>query len=69
LNKNNWVHYFGLVMQLGLVISACILVGLLIGVFLDKIFKTNGIFLVVFLIFGIVAGFKSAYQDIMRSSK
>jgi len=56
-------------MQLGLVISACILVGLLIGVFLDKIFKTNGIFLVVFLIFGIVAGFKSAYQDIMRSSK
>ena len=65
---SNW-YYFGLVIQLGLVIVVCILVGLGIGIFLDKFFNTRGIFLVIFLIMGIIAGFMSAYKDIMRSQK
>lgn len=56
-------------MQLGLVIVACILVGLAIGIFLDKVFKTQGVFVVIFLIMGIIAGFMNAYKDIMRMSK
>ena len=66
--KSNW-YYFGLIMQLGLVIVACILVGLAIGIFLDKVFKTQGVFVVIFLIMGIIAGFMNAYKDIMRMSK
>ena len=65
---SNW-YYFGLVMQLGLVIIVCILVGLAIGLFLDKFFKTNGVFVVIFLIMGIIAGFMNVYKDIMRKSK
>ena len=66
--KSNW-YYFGLVMQLGLVIISCILVGLGIGMFLDRLFKTNGVFLVIFLIMGIIAGFMNAYKDITRTIK
>ena len=68
MQTSNW-YYFGLVIQLGLVIVVCILVGLGIGIFLDKFFNTRGIFLVIFLIMGIIAGFMSAYKDIMRSQK
>jgi len=56
-------------MQLGLVIIACVLVGLAIGLFLDKFFKTNGVFLVIFLIMGIIAGFKNVYTEIMKDKK
>jgi len=56
-------------MQLGLVIIVCVLIGLGVGLFLDKLFKTKGIFLVIFLIMGIIAGFINAYKDIMRQNK
>ena len=65
---SNW-YYFGLVMQLGLVIIACVLIGLGMGLFLDKFFKTNGVFLVIFLIMGIIAGFKNVYTEIMKDKK
>ena len=68
MKLSNW-YYFGLVMQLGLVIIACVLIGLGIGLFLDKFFKTNGVFVVIFLIMGIIAGFMNVYKDIMRKSK
>ncbi|MBL7197307.1 MAG: AtpZ/AtpI family protein [Candidatus Omnitrophica bacterium] len=54
-------------MQLGLVIVVCILVGLGIGIFLDNFFKTKGVFLVIFLIMGIIAGFKNVYTEVMKN--
>lgn len=66
MKVSNW-YYFGLVMQLGLVIVVCILVGLGIGIFLDNFFKTKGVFLVIFLIMGIIAGFKNVYTEVMKN--
>jgi len=65
---SNW-YYFGLVIQLGLVIVVCILIGLGTGIFLDRFFNTRGVFVVIFLIMGIIAGFMNAYKDIMRKSR
>ena len=67
--KDNLFYYFSLVMQLGLTIVITILVGLGIGLLLDKVFKLKGIFTVIFLIIGIAAGFMNAYKDIMRQKK
>ena len=67
--KDNIFYYFSLVTQLGLVIIITILVGLGIGLFLDKIFHLKGIFTVVFLLIGIAAGFMNAYREIMREKK
>lgn len=67
--KNNIFYYFGLVTQLGLVIIITILVGLGIGIFLDRAFKLRGIFTVIFLIVGIAAGFMNAYKEIMKGEK
>lgn len=66
MSKDNLFYYFSLVMQLGLTIVITILVGLGIGILLDKVFKLKGIFTVIFLIIGIAAGFMNAYKDIMR---
>lgn len=67
--KSNLFYYFGLVTQLGLTIIVTILVGLGIGLLLDKLFKLKGIFTTIFLLIGIAAGFMNAYKDIMRQKK
>jgi ATP synthase protein I len=56
------VSVFG---TIGITISACVFVGLGIGYYLDhKVFndKTSPWFTLIFLGFGIVAGFKNLYQ-------
>ena len=69
MSKNSPFYYFGLVMQLGLTIVVTILVGLGIGIFLDKIFNLKGVFTITFLLIGIAAGFMNAYKDIMGNKK
>jgi len=53
-------------MQLGLTIIVTILVGLAIGIGLDRAFNLKGIFTITFLIIGILAGFMNAYRDITK---
>jgi len=55
-------YYLGLITQLGVTITVSVLVGLAIGLFLDKKLGLNGPFTILFLIFGIIGGFKAAYE-------
>ena len=41
---------------------SALVVGLCIGLFLDKIFSTRGVFLIIFIIFGVMAGFLNCYR-------
>ena len=66
MRKDNFVYYLGLVTQLGLTIIACILVSLFIGLFLDRVFGTKGIFIIIFLPIGIGAGFRTVYKEILK---
>jgi len=65
MNKT-FFYYLSLVTQLGFVIIASLLVGLAIGLFIDKKLNLKGIFTIIFLIFGIIGGFRSAYKMILR---
>ncbi|MCL2023842.1 MAG: AtpZ/AtpI family protein [Oscillospiraceae bacterium] len=48
--------------QIGFTIVACVLVGVLLGSFLDKLFGTAPWLLLIFSLFGAGAAFKSLYQ-------
>lgn len=51
---------------IGWVVVAAILCGLLLGHFLDRRLGSSPVFLIVFLLAGIGAGFYSAYKQIMK---
>lgn len=45
-------------------ISMCVIVGFLFGNFLDKKFSTQPIFLIIFLIMGIIASYRTLFKSI-----
>jgi len=62
--KNNKIFfdYIGLITELGLSVVISILIGLFAGLWLDRRFGFNGIFTIILLICGVIAGFISAYK-------
>jgi ATP synthase protein I len=62
----SFFYYLGLITQLGGAIIVSILVGLGIGVLLDRLANTQGIFTVIFIIIGVIGGFKAAYELIIK---
>ena len=52
----------GLITELGLSVVISILIGLFTGLWLDRRFGSNGIFTIIFLICGVIAGFIAAYK-------
>jgi len=48
--------------SLGLEMGLCVAIGLGMGYYLDRFFKTAPILTLVFLVFGLVAGMKRLYQ-------
>ena len=59
------VNMTGLVMQLGLTMAGCIVFCFAVGYYLDKWLGTKGIFLVIFILLGIVGGAVTVYRQIM----
>ncbi len=55
--------------SLGLSVSLAIFIGLAIGVVLDRKFDTSPWFTLIFLVFGIVAGFRNIALVIKRARK
>lgn len=51
--------------SVGLALVLSTLIGLGIGLMLDKWFKTKPIFMIVFLIIGIVAGFLNIFRTVL----
>ncbi|RKY62880.1 MAG: hypothetical protein DRP95_00380 [Candidatus Latescibacterota bacterium] len=62
------LKYLGLISQLGLVMASAIVVGLLLGLFLDEIIGGKGTFVVLGILSGIGAGFFYTYK-LLRSSR
>ena len=62
-----WINQVTLVTQLGLTMAGSILLGLVIGYYLDKwLLHTKGPFTVVFIMLGIVGGAFTVYRQIME---
>ncbi len=56
----------GTLVSMGITLVASTFIGLLIGIYLDKYFGTKPVLMLVFLVFGIIAGFKNMYTAAKR---
>lgn len=56
----------GTLASMGVTLAASTFIGLLIGIYLDKYFGTKPVLMLVFLVFGIISGFKSMYMAAKR---
>lgn len=63
------VEYLALVTQVGLTMGGSILLSFAVGYFLDKWLSTRGLFLVVFIILGIIGGAVTVYRQITKLPK
>jgi ATP synthase protein I len=52
--------------SIGITMVASTIIGLLIGMYLDKYFSTKPLLTIIFLILGIAAGFKNIYEMIKK---
>ena len=51
-----------MISQLGLTIAVCVIIGVLLGRFLDNVFGTQPFLLIIFSLLGAGAGFRSIFQ-------
>jgi ATP synthase protein I len=59
----------GLASTLGLTIVIATFIGLALGLWLDRVFNTSPWLTVIFLIVGIIAGFRNFYRFMTRRAK
>ncbi|MFH1856939.1 MAG: AtpZ/AtpI family protein [Candidatus Omnitrophota bacterium] len=62
VKEKQFFFYVGIILELGLTFSISVLVGLFVGIFFDKKLHTSPLCTIIFLIFGIIGGFMSAYK-------
>lgn len=63
-NQNKISAGLGLKISMDFIVS--IVVGVLIGLGLDKIFSSNPIFFIIFLLLGVIAGFLNLYRTVIK---
>ena len=71
-NKENTpkkISGYGVGMKISLDLFSSILVGTMIGLGIDKFFSTKPIFLLIFLVLGIIAGFYNLYKSAQNLNK
>ena len=64
---NTIFRYLTLISQLGLIMATSVVVCFLLGFILDKKLGTNGLFITIFVLIGVLGGFWSVYKLIIKS--
>jgi ATP synthase protein I len=59
-----WAENAALVMQIGLTMVGSIMFCFFVGLYLDRWLGTRGVFLILFILFGIVGGAVTVYRQI-----
>jgi len=59
------LRYIYLIVQIGLVVVVCVLVGLGIGLFINR-FAPSKIWIILFILIGVIAGVWNAYEMIIK---
>jgi ATP synthase protein I len=54
--------------SIGIAMILCTAIGYGMGFYIDKWFHTKPIFAIIFLIFGVIAGFLNAYRTIIKDT-
>jgi len=66
MDRDQVVGSLVLVGQIGFLMVACILIGFLLGWYLDRRLGTGALFTIVLLLAGIAAGMWTCYKTVMR---
>lgn len=64
--KNKHSEAMGLAYMMGLHLVSGVVVGLVMGYYLDKYFGTRPWLMLIFLIFGIIAGYRNMFREMKR---
>ncbi len=67
--KRDTIEYLALVTQVGLTMAGSIVFCFIVGRYLDKWLGTRGVFLIIFIVLGIVGGAVTVYRQITRLPK
>ncbi|MBW1649186.1 MAG: AtpZ/AtpI family protein [Deltaproteobacteria bacterium] len=66
-DKNrDWAENLSIITQLGLTMAGCVLFCFFVGRWLDNIIGTKGIFITIFILFGIIGGGNTVYRQILE---
>jgi len=68
-DTKNALRLVGLASTLGLPIVIATFIGLALGLWLDRVFDTSPWLTIIFLILGIVAGFRNFYRFMTKRTK
>ena len=60
---------YGIGMKISLDLLSSVLVGAMIGLGIDNFFSTKPIFLLIFLVLGVIAGFYNLYKSALNLNK
>ena len=64
-----WAESLHIVLQIGLTMAGCIIFCFFIGFYLDKWLGTKGLFIVIFLVLGVIGGGVTVYRQILEITK
>lgn len=67
--SKQYIKLLAMVSSMGISMGLAIVIGILIGYYLDKWLKTSPYFFLIFMIFGIVAGFRNIFIIMKRVEK
>lgn len=68
-DTRRYIKELGYFSTIGLSVALAIFIGLAIGLWLDKKFGTQPWLMIIFLVFGIIAGYRNLGLAIKKSSK
>ena len=66
---NSLLQNLALVSQIGIIMVIPIVAGVYAGGFVDKHFKTQGVFLIIFILLGVGTSFRNVYTIFMQKIK
>ncbi len=61
-----WAENLQIVMQFGLTMAGCIAFGLVVGLYLDKWLGTKGVFITIFILYGVLGGGYIIYKHVLE---
>lgn len=64
--NRDWAENLAILTQVGLTMAGCIVFCFFIGRFVDRMLGTRGIFVVLFILLGVIGGANVVYRQIMK---
>ncbi|OGP52308.1 MAG: hypothetical protein A2Y79_13585 [Deltaproteobacteria bacterium RBG_13_43_22] len=65
----NYVKLLAMASTMGISMVLALVIAIVIGYYLDKWFQTSPVFFLIFMVLGIVAGFRNIYVIMKRTEK